>query len=179
MKFIIAFIVLFSFGCSSVQKQEAEKIEVKVELTPITDSPQNTVNQLLEIAVKLESQEALLFQDSIYSKTGTIERRDFNGDSIQDVLIQNISDARSNWTYNLYLITPKDVKKVKGFSHIKNPTYLKQGFIQSHVMSGKNYYEFYSITETDTLKSYDLILYGNETNDVKHSIDSILKVLNY
>jgi hypothetical protein len=69
--------------------------------------------------------------DSIYSHLGQVKFQDYNQDGIKDILIQNISDVRSNWTYNLYLV---DLKKNKlnylqGFNEIKNPRLIEESNI--------------------------------------------------
>ncbi len=97
--------------------------------------------------------ETKLYTDSIFSSTRQIEFADFNNDDIQDILIQNSSDVRSNWTYNLYVVDLKNNKltKIKGFEEIKNPRYNHSTKkIESYVISGTNRIEFYK-TQSDSI----------------------------
>ena len=112
-------------------------------------------NSILTISQKLNGKNSVLIKDSIFSLLQEIKFQDYNNDKIKDILIQNISDVRSNWTYNLYLYNLKtnSFKKVKGFEEIKNPGYnSKYKIIESHVMSGRNWTGFYSIKNN---KIYD------------------------
>ncbi len=100
------------------------------------------------------------------------------------ILIQNISDVRSNWTFNLYLVDTINDKltKVKGFEEIKNPKFLsKYNLIDNYVMSGRNWTSFYKI-ENNKIKEYDIVIYDGEDkngkvtydNDYKKAIKTIL-----
>lgn len=105
-----------------------------------------------------------VFADTLYSEVGQIEFIDYNNDNIKDILVQNISDARSNWTYNLFLtdFKEKTLRKVKGFQEIKNPRLNKDfGIIESHVNSGTNYIEFYRLVEKDSIYKYDILVYDS------------------
>jgi glutamine synthetase len=77
------------------------------------------------IEQNLKNRKSVIIKDSIFSTVKEIKFADFNNDKINDVLVQNISDVRSNWTYYLYLYNPKtnSFKRVKGFEEIKNPKY--------------------------------------------------------
>ncbi|MBI3218015.1 MAG: hypothetical protein HYZ44_00735 [Bacteroidetes bacterium] len=104
------------------------------------------------------------YRDTLYSKIGKIEFADYNNDKIKDILVQNISDARSNWTYNLYLTDLKNstLKKVKGFEEIKNPTLDQDlGIIESRVNSGTNYIKFYRLLNNDSIYTYDILVYDS------------------
>jgi len=125
----------------------------------------------------------IILKDTLYSKTGEIEFRDFNGDNVKDILVQNISDVRSNWTYYLYLVdtTHDRLKKIKGFEEIKNPNYLPQyNLIDNYVMSGKTWTSFYKI-KGDSIKDFDIVIYDDQTDngtyerDYKKSIDLIMR----
>ena len=63
-----------------------------------------------------------IFSDSIFNTVQEVGFTDFNNDGIKDILVQNISDVRSNWTYYLYLVdtAQNKLKKIKGFEEIKN-----------------------------------------------------------
>ena len=105
-------------------------------------------NSILIVSQKLNGKNSVLIKDSIFSRAQKVEFRDFNNDTIKDILVQNISDVRSNWTYNLYLYDTKtnNFKRVTGFEEIKNPIYNSEyKIIESHVNSGKNWMAFYKI----------------------------------
>lgn len=102
----------------------------------------------------------IILKDRVYSKVGEIRFEDFNGDGIKDLLIQNISDVRSNWTYYLYIFDNrnKTFKKVLDFESVKNPEYNpKYRWIESYVVSGTNYLSFYKII-------------GNKVKDLNYTI---------
>ncbi len=82
-------------------------------------------NAILVIEQNLNNSRTDILKDSIFSAVQKIEFADFNNDKIKDILVQNSSDVRSNWTYYLYLYNPKTnrFKRVKGFEEIKNPKY--------------------------------------------------------
>ncbi|NDV59269.1 hypothetical protein [Bacteroides sp. 519] len=126
---------------------------------------------------QLFSNNEVIYQDTLYSFTGETEFRDFNGDNLEDILIQNISDARSNWTYYLYLVDTvnNSVKRIKGFEKIKNPNYLSQyNLIDNYVNSGENWTSFYKI-QNDTIRDFNVVIYDNSTYDeeYKKAIDLI------
>jgi len=133
--------------CDSIYK--GKNIIVKlVNFDDERDGYDSEKNSILIINQKLNGKNSVLIKDSIFSRAQKIEFRDFNGDKIKDILVQNISDARSNWTYNLYLYDTKtnNFKRVIGFEEIKNPIYnSKYKIIESHVNSGKNWMAFYKI----------------------------------
>ena len=63
---------------------------------------------------KLENQEyKTLYSDSIQCHFHEILFEDFNGDDVKDILIQNISDVRSNLTYYLYLVDSENERLKK------------------------------------------------------------------
>jgi hypothetical protein len=100
------------------------------------------------IEQNLKNRKSVIIKDSIFSSVQEIKFAHFNNDNIKDVLVQNISDVRSNWTYYLYLYNPKtnSFKRVKGFEEIKNPKYnSKENIIESYVVSGQNWIGFYKI----------------------------------
>jgi hypothetical protein len=107
---------------------------------------------------------------------------DFNGDNIKDILIQNISDVRSNPTYYLYLVdtTHDKLTKIRGFEEIKNPSYVsKYNLIDNYVLSGQTWTSFYKI-QNDTIKDFDIVIYddnlgnGNYERDYNKAIKKIL-----
>ncbi len=107
-------------------------------------------NSIFEIQTKINNKNKIILRDSIFSKVQKIEFADFNNDKIKDILVQNISDVRSNWTFNLYLYNQKEnnFRKVIGFEGIKNPSFnSKYNIVESHVNSGSNWIGFYKITK--------------------------------
>lgn len=106
-----------------------------------------------------------IYMDSIISRTGKVKLRDYNRDGLKDLLVQNHSDVRSNWTYNLYLLKDNSIIKVSNFDKIKNPKYLNDfDLIESYVFSGKNYVEFYKIIGKDICKLDTLMYDDNYTS---------------
>lgn len=112
-----------------------------------------------------------ILEDKIFSKIGEIDIVDFNDDGVKDILVQNISDVRGNWTYYLYLYDKKkkDFRKVKDFETIKNPQYNSQyKIIESYVVSGKNYINFYRIKNH---KIEDLNLSITDDNSINYELE--------
>lgn len=106
----------------------------------------------------------LLTKDSICSMMPFIHFEDFNGDHVKDVLVFNMTGARSNESYYLYLMQPGYTKpvRVKDFEHIYNPEYdTSEHIITSYTLSGQNYYSFYRIA-------------GNKVVDLGHSFSAEL-----
>lgn len=133
--------------CDSIYKDKGITLKL-INFDDERDGYDSEKNCLLIITRKLKSKKSILVKDSIFSKVQKIEFEDYNNDNIKDILIQNISDVRSNWTYNLYLYNSKtnNFKKVTGFENIKNPTYnSKYNIVESHVSSGTNWAAFYKI----------------------------------
>ncbi len=123
----------------------------------------------------------IIFNDTLYSRTGEIEFRDFNGDNVKDILVQNISDVRSNWTYYLYLVdtTHDKLKKIKGFEEIKNPNYLPQyNLIDNYVMSGKNWTSFYKL-QADSIKDFGIVIYDDRILGGSHADNEQATTNNY
>ncbi|MDR2237875.1 MAG: hypothetical protein LBE92_17260 [Chryseobacterium sp.] len=132
------------------------KENISISLDKIKEADDETSNYQL----KIYKNKKLILKDLVYSKVGEFEFEDFNGDGIKDLLIQNISDVRSNWTYSLYLFDPKNktFKKVLNFESIKNPVYQsKHNWIESYTVSGANYLSFYRIV-------------GNRIRDLNYTI---------
>src|SRR5690606_14133857 len=114
-----------------------------------------------------------IFVDSIFSIVAEVKFIDFNNDGIRYILIQNDSDVRSNWTYNLYLVDTlnNSIKKVKGFNQIKNPNFIaKYNLIDNEVMSGSNWTSFYQI-QNDSILVFGYVIYpriDEHGNDVDY-----------
>jgi hypothetical protein len=140
-------------------------------------------NTLFTISKLTNGKYLPIFSDSIFTSVQEVRFEDFNNDKVKDILVQNYSDVRSNWTYHLYLTdTVKDnFKKIKGFEEIKNPNYLPQyNLIDNYVMSGQIWTSFYKIIG-DSIKDFDIVIYDNQTEDGsyerdhKKAIESILR----
>lgn len=133
--------------CDSIYKNKAVSIKL-ITFDEGKDGYDRNTNCILIINRKIKNKNSVLIKDSIFSSVEEIEFKDYNNDNIKDILVQNISDVRSNWTYNLYLYNSKtnSFTKVIGFEDIKNPSYnSKYKIIESHVASGQNWVGFYKI----------------------------------
>ncbi|WP_178362467.1 XAC2610-related protein [Chryseobacterium arachidis] len=170
--------------CDSVYQNKNYKIVLR-HFSWEKSYEENDKNTVFIFSKKIHGKYQELFRDSIESHTGDYEFRDFNGDNIKDILIQNISDVRSNWTYYLYLVDLKNdrLTKVKNFNQIKNPNYLsKYNLIDSQVISGRNWTSFYQIKK-DTVFDFGYVIYDGEdengkTVDFNKEYDkTLLKVL--
>ncbi len=140
--------------CDSIYKNKGITIKL-INFDNEKDGYDDEKNSTLIISQKLNGKNSVLVKDSIFSSAQEIEFKDFNNDKIKDILVQNISDVRSNWTYTLYLYNAKtnNFKRVLGFEEIKNPSYnSKYKIIESHVISGTNWAAFYKIKNN---KVYD------------------------
>ena len=149
--------------CDTVYKNKGYKLTLALFDTTNEDET-NTVFTLSKL---INGQYEQIFFDSIFNKVPEVHFTDFNNDKIKDILIQNISDVRSNWTYYLYLVdTARDkLKRIKGFEEIKNPNYLPQyNLIDNYVMSGRNWTSFYKIIG-DSIKDFDIVIYDDQTDE--------------
>jgi len=144
---------------------------------------ENIPNTLFTVSRLSGGQYSLIFSDSVFSQTRNVEFADFNNDTIPDILVQNISDVRSNQTYYLYLVdtVQHQLSKIKGFETIKNPTYVPEhNLVTSYVMSGQIWTGFYTIKD-GTVKDSGVVVYDNQTDDgsyernYKKAVRSILK----
>ena len=136
------------------------------------------------VTKKQNGLQAEIFRDTIESTVQDVKFADFNNDNVKDILIQNISDVRSNWTYHLYIVDKNvnSIRKIKGFEEIKNPNYLPEyDLIDNMVKSGRNWTSFYKILG-DTIKDFKIVIYdGADENgivtydaDYKKAIKKIL-----
>lgn len=139
-------------------------------------------NAILIFGQKTKGRLEQIYLDTLYSKVGRIEFADYNKDNIKDLLVQNISDVGSNWTYNLFLtdFQGRTLKKVKGFQEIKKPRLNKElGIIESHVSSETNYIEFYRLVNNDSVYKYDILVYDSldETSEknYKQALEKIMR----
>jgi hypothetical protein len=164
------------FRCDSIYPDQHYKLVQQTFVNGLdTMNDNNTV-------IVLFSAGKIILQDTVYSSNGNIEFRDFNNDGIRDLLIQNSSDARSNWMYYLYLVDTVHDKltRIKGFEEIKNPKYLpKYDLIDNYVSSGTDWTSFYKI-ERDSITDFGIVIEddhrenGNYERDYKKAIDKIL-----
>ncbi len=118
-----------------------------------------------------------IFRDTIESTVQEVKFSDFNNDNIKDILIQNNSDVRSNWTYYLYIVgkNANSIKKIKGFEEIKNPNYIpKYDLIDNMVASGRNWTSFYKIIG-DTIKDFNIVIYDGEDENGLYTYDTDYK----
>ncbi|MBO6185811.1 MAG: hypothetical protein J6O88_14175 [Chryseobacterium sp.] len=175
--------------CDSVYQNKNYKIVLRHFLWE-KGYDENDKNTVFIFSKKINGKYEVLFRDSIESHVGAYEFQDFNGDQIKDILIQNISDVRSNWTYYLYLVDLKSdrLTKVKNFNQIKNPHYLPQyNLIDNEVMSGRNWTSFYQIKK-DTVFDFGYVIYNGEDDngnavdfdkEYDKTLSKILKNKNY
>lgn len=149
--------------CDSVYQDKNYKIVLK-HFSWENNYDKNDKNTVFVFCKKINGKYQELLRDSIESHGGVYEFQDFNGDNVKDILIQNISDVRSNWTYYLYLVDLKNdrLTKVKNFNQIKNPRYLPQyDLIDNEVMSGRNWTSFYQIKK-DSVFDFKYVIYKGE-----------------
>ena len=155
----------FEIICDSIYKNKGYKLSLSVFDSSSDD--ENIPNTLFTLSKFRNGKYLPIFSDSIFNSVQSISFVDFNNDKVKDILVQNYSDVRSNWSYHLYLINiNKDkLKKVKGFETIRNPNYLPQyGLIDNYVLSGTNWTNFYKITG-DSIKDFNMIIYDNQNEN--------------
>lgn len=166
--------------CDTVYKNKGYKLTLSVFDT--TGDDETIPNTLFTLSKLTNGHYLPIYSDSIFNKFQEIHFADFNSDKVKDILVQSISDVRSNLTYYLYLVdtTNDKLKKIKGFEEIKNPNYLLQyNLIDNYVMSGKIWTSFYKI-KGDSIKDFDIVIYddqtdnGNYERDYKKAIHSII-----
>jgi len=140
-----------------------------------TNEDETKFNTVFSFQKSTNGQYSEIFRDSIFNKVQDVVLEDFNNDKIKDILVQNFSDVRSNWTYYLYLVdtTHDGLKKIKGFEEIKNPSYVsKYDLIDNYVVSGTNWTSFYKI-KRDTIFDFEIVIYADpsDDNDSKYDRD--------
>lgn len=151
-------------NCGSIYQNKGYKITLSLFDSNFIN--ENGSNSLFVLSKLSNGKYLPIFSDSILNEDQEIHFRDFNNDKVKDILIQNISDVRSNWTYYLYIVdTLNDqLKKIKGFEKIKNPEYIAaQNLVDNYVLSGRNWTNFYRIIN-DTIKDYDIIVYDDQND---------------
>lgn len=172
----------FVINCDSIYQSKGYKVILKRFNTQIDNESEYNSTFVFSRLINNKSED--VFKDSIFVNVQEIKFEDFNNDMIKDILIQNYSDVRSNWTYYLYLVDTTNNKliKVKGFEEIKNPKYNSDyDVIENYVMSGRNWTSFYKI-DSDTIIDFGITIYdgiddnGNNTydKDYKNAINLII-----
>ncbi len=128
---------------------------------------ENIDNTIFIFGVDKSGIKTELFRDSIFSQFLEIEFKDFNNDSVPDILVENTSSARSNLTYYLYLmcLNKNKVKKIRKFETIPNPDYNKEyNIVDNYVLTGINYTNFYSIVNNKII-DYHITIEDNQSED--------------
>ena len=161
--------------CDSIYKNK----EIIIKLINFDDDKDGYDGEKNSILI-IKQKSKPIIKDSIFSKVQKIEFADFNNDNIKDILIQNISDVRSNWTYYLYLYNPKTntFKQVNGFEEIKNPRYnTKYNIVESYVVSGQDWVSFYKIKDNKVLDYKIEIIDDHGKNFEKDYQKAIKKII--
>lgn len=158
--------------CDSLYKNKKYKITV-LNFSKLESYDERVYNSIFKFYEMKNGKYEELYKDSIQRHFNEVLFEDFNNDKVKDILIENISDVRSNVTYYLYLVdtTTDKLKKIKNFEIIKNPHYLpKHNLIDNMVMSGRNWTSFYKI-QGDSIKDFDIIIYDGEDENGKYTYD--------
>jgi hypothetical protein len=145
-----------------------------VELEWTSEDDYEKLNALLRI----RKGDEIVYSDSMFSSMQEFIFTDINLDGERDILVQNISDARSNLTYNLYLVNTEinSFIKVPEFPKIKNPR-LSEGIIVSYVVSGTDYSIFYELTKENNIFQHDIVCYDDHTDSSFHAYRYVLDSL--
>jgi hypothetical protein len=122
-----------------------------------------------------------LINDSLFCRNSRmaepeleIEFKDYNFDGVKDILIPRGSDPRENHGFHLYLVNSKSkmLNYVKGFEEIGNPKVdTVNKLIESFVLSGQNFYKFYSINKQNKLidLGHEVDLDFDENDSLRHA----------
>ena len=157
-----------TINCDSIFNKKG--YAVTLEYDPKDDSWEETKpNIFFTFSKMVNGNQKIIHQEKLFSQFKNVEFIDFNGDAIKDILVENISDVRSNLTYNLFIVDLKNQKlrKIEGFNDIKNPNYLeKYDLIDCLVMSGKNWTSFYKI-EGNKIKDFGYVIEDGEDENGK------------
>jgi hypothetical protein len=152
-------------NCDTIYKGKGYSIQLVSKLDTVYDETHYNAKFILYKRTKAGKK--ILVSDSIYNRVPEIRFEDFNNDGIKDILVQNVSDVRSNYTYYLYLVdlVHDRLTKIKGFEEIKNPHYLPEyNLIDNYVMSGQIWTNFYRI-QGSSITDYHIVIYDNQTED--------------
>lgn len=154
-----------------------------VSLTNIKNSDdenESKNNIIFTFYKKQKNKKTIFYQEHLYSHFKNVEFEDFNGDNIKDILVEYVSDVRSNLHYHLFLVDLKKNKLIKiiNFDKIKNPVYLKKyNLVSNLVMSGRNWSSFYKI-KNNNVKDFGYTFYWQDENGNDSSIEDYDKILN-
>ena len=133
------------------------------EQMEINDSTYEFIpNTVLSFQKLVNGKYVELFTDSIACEQLLFDYKQFMGDSLPELMINNNRDFRSNWTYYLYAVdTLNDkIKRIKNFEIIKNPNYLPQyDLVDNYVASDQFWTNFYKIN-ADTVIDFDMVVNG-------------------
>lgn len=155
-------------NCDSIYNQKG--YSVSLEFDPKDENWDETQNNVVfTFSKKINGKEKIIHQEKLFSQFKHVEFIDFNGDGIKDILVENISDVRSNLTYNLFIVDLKKQKlrKIEGFNEIKNPNYLAEyDLIDCMVISGSNWTSFYKI-EDHKIKDFGYVVEDGEDENGK------------
>lgn len=168
-------------NCDSIYKSKGYRLTlITSEKSELFGSENNStfIFERIENSKKIK-----LYSENIYCRNKDIKFVDYNNDKVKDILIQNSSDVRSNWTYYLYLVNPKTntLQKIKGFEEIKNPAYNSNyRIIENYVNSGQNWTEFYGI-QGDSVFNYGITIYDEldekENSNYEHEYKKALETI--
>lgn len=166
-------------SCDTILPQKGYNVSLKYDVN--NESWDETIpNTLFTFSYDNNGSEKIIYQEKLFSQFKNVEFEDFNGDGVKDILIENISDVRSNLTYNLFLVDLKNEKliKIEGFNEIKNPNYLpKYNLIDCMVLSGRNWTSFYKI-ENNKVKDFGYIIkMGEDENGKEYNYDKYSRIL--
>ena len=168
--------------CDSIYNDKGYKI-ILTKFDPKNDGEEVNFNTIFELYKLVNGQYDLIYSDSIFNTVLEVKYADYNNDNIKDILLQNNSDVRSNWTYYLYLVDSKNdkLKKIKGFENIKNPKFqTKYNLIYNYVNSGTNWTSFYEIRK-DSIIDYNIVVYDDLTENSTYKQEyrnAIKRILN-
>jgi len=174
---------IIEINCDSIYKDKG--IKIKLIWLGKNNMSEPNYKYIFLVTKRQNDKYSEIYRDTIESRVQEVTFSDFNNDKIKDILIQNNSDVRSNWTYNLYLVdrNVEQIIKIKGFGEIKNPNYLpKYDLIDNYVMSGQNWTSFYKIVG-DSIKDFGIEIYegkddkgrNNYDKEYKNAINKIMK----
>lgn len=138
------------------------KIKIKIFDHERENDYGTAMNAVITFFKNQKGKPKTFFNDSTFCNRATVRFEDFNNDRVKDLLIFYDWDVRSNEMYHLYLVNPKDKRliRVKGFENVKNPSFNKnEKIIESHVVSGRNYWVYYRINNANKLISYKKVTY--------------------
>ena len=190
VKFLSLLLLFFLFGCQNQNESKLGTGKIEKDFDTMSkiihcDSvyPGKNIrieylehefenNELTATFAIIKNGKNLIF-DSLSTGIYAVKFSDFNGDGIKDVLAHNSSDARSNWTWYLYIASSdlNSFKRIKGFEQIKNPNYLKKyDLIDCLVMSGNDWTSFYAI-DNDTIIDFGLTVNMGFNNEKQEYYD--------